>query len=357
MAILDEPGHVFEFVNAAYMELFGRRDLVGRALPDALPELRQQGFVALLDTVYSSGQTYVGHDLPTTLSQPPSTEAATKFFDFVYQPIIDADGAVTGIFVQGHDVTSRVEARAAANLLQAGAVPDPGRSSMDSISATLAHELNQPLTIITNTVRAARRFLADPTPDKLIETDSALADVEDAALRAGELIRRLRDTVSRGHVRDRPEQLAQIVDDALALSRTALAEHRVRCRIDVADDIMICGDRIQLQQVLLNLINNAIEAMADTDRRTLVIEARIEAQQARICVQDSGPGLPEYAEAQAFNLLFTTKSTGLGLGLSICRSIVEAHDGVIWVTESPGGGAAFCFTLPLFEDDASVIDL
>jgi len=352
MALGTGPTHIFVFANQAYKDLVGQRDIVGKPVREALPELAGQGIFELLDAVYADGKPYLAHGMKMAFEKVPGGGLTDVFVDFVYQPVMDSDGKVMGIFVQGHDVTERVEALAKASDDQLRSDFRSKQIGMDSMSATLAHELNQPLTVIANTVRAARRFLAKPTPENIAITQDALADVEDAALRAGELIRRLRDTVSRRHVRNRPENLRQIVEDAFALSEATLTTHAIVHHIEVPAELMVVGDRIQLQQVLVNLINNSVEAINGADERRVTITAHKSDKAAQLCVRDSGRGFESLDdEKRIFELMFTTKKDGLGLGLGICRAIVEAHGGTIWLNrDAPqNDGTAFCFTIPLHD--------
>jgi two-component system sensor kinase FixL len=217
------------------------------------------------------------------------------------------------------------------------------------MSSALAHELNQPLSAIANYLKGVRRLLeptaSDPSQAKV---QDALNRATDQAIRAGEIIRRLRDFVRRGETERRVESLAKIVEEAGALALVGAKEHGVRVvyRLDPECDTVL-ADRVQVQQVLLNLIRNAIEAMMGQSQRQLIVESHpAEGEMARVQVRDTGTGIaPEVAE-QLFQPFLTTKATGLGVGLSICRTIIEAHGGKIWAEPNPEGGTVFNFTLP-----------
>jgi two-component system sensor kinase FixL len=167
-------------------------------------------------------------------------------------------------------------------------------------------------------------------------------------MRAGQIIRRLREFVAKGEADRRVEPLRKLIEEAAALALVGAKPLGVQVRLDIAHaPDRVLADKVQIQQVLLNLIRNGMEAMSESTRRELAISARGLNQSAvEISVADTGPGVaPEIAE-RLFQPFLTTKAQGMGVGLSICRTIVEAHGGRIWVTETPGGGATFHFTLP-----------
>jgi two-component system sensor kinase FixL len=178
----------------------------------------------------------------------------------------------------------------------------------------------------------------------------AIDKAADQALRAGEIIRRLRDFVSHGGSDRRAEPLLKLVEEATALAMVGAREKGVRLRIDIPADIgAVLADRVEIQQVLVNLVRNASEALQDAQRRDVTVSARKRSDELiEVSVADSGPGIAPDVAANLFKPFLTTKSQGMGVGLSICRSIVEAHGGEIWATEAPGGGALFSFTLPTF---------
>ena len=175
-------------------------------------------------------------------------------------------------------------------------------------------------------------------------------------MRAGQIIRRLRDFVARGETERRIESLPKLIEEASALALVGAREHgvRVRFRFDPAVDLVL-ADKVQVQQVALNLIRNAVDAMEDSARRELLVALDpAEGGFARVSVADTGPGVSPEIAAQLFQPFVTTKRTGMGVGLSISRTIVEAHGGRIWLEPNPGGGAIFRFTLQAVgKDEAS----
>jgi two-component system sensor kinase FixL len=232
--------------------------------------------------------------------------------------------------------------------LQAELVHTSRLSTMGNMASTLAHELNQPLSAIANYLKGSRRLIdqGEIDSDRL---RGAIDKAADQALRAGDIIRRLRDFVAHGEVDRRPEQLTKLVEEASALGLVGASEKGVRVRLDLAPEVgLVLADRVEIQQVMVNLIRNAIEAMQGSNRRDLLISTRArDADWAEIAIVDSGPGLTAESLENLFKPFVTTKSDGMGVGLSISRTIIEAHGGEIWAKSSPNG-AAFYFTLPRF---------
>jgi two-component system sensor kinase FixL len=224
------------------------------------------------------------------------------------------------------------------------------------MAAALAHELNQPLTAASNFVNAARRGLATGDP-QLIE--SVRQDMDEAVgqvLRAGRIINRLREFATRGETEKQIESIDTMVREAGALALTGAAALGVEVSFRLDPDASAAfADRIQIQQVLVNLMRNALEAMEGSRRRELAVAtALLDEETVEIAVTDSGPGLAKEVMDRLFEPFASTKRHGMGLGLSICRSIVESHSGWIGASENPGGGLTFRFTLPtaLKDDDA-----
>ncbi|WP_448207814.1 PAS domain S-box protein [Azospirillum sp. sgz302134] len=246
------------------------------------------------------------------------------------------------------DLTERQATEKRLQELQAELLHVSRVSAMGQMASTLAHELNQPLTAVINYAKAVKRILDRPDgTEKAKETmDKAVAQ----AARAGQIIRRLRNFIEKGQTERTAEDINKVVEEASALALVGAKESGVQVRFDLAaDNPPVTIDKIQIQQVILNLIRNAIEAMAGGERRDLMLVTMPEPGDGglmRVCVCDSGPGLAEPVMAQLFQPFVTTKEKGMGLGLSICRSIIEAHGGRLWV-ERATGGAIFAFTVPV----------
>ncbi|WP_409568438.1 sensor histidine kinase [Methylobacterium sp. J-072] len=244
--------------------------------------------------------------------------------------------------------------RAEAHLqrLQADLIHVSRLSAMGEMASALAHELNQPLGAISNYTTACDHFLSEPGNEQIDAARSALAAAARQAQRAGAIIRRVRDFVTRGETERRSESVAALLEEACDLALVGTREQGVETRIDPGPPgIRVLADRVQIQQVLVNLIRNACEAMRDNACRNLAIVATAQDDGAvRISVSDTGPGIAEAVAESLFLPFVTTKSTGMGVGLSVSRSIVQAHGGTFGVDRPATGGATFHFTLPAAED-------
>jgi PAS domain S-box-containing protein len=220
-------------------------------------------------------------------------------------------------------------------------------SAAGQMAGALAHELNQPLAAAINFVRAAQRQLATGRRDEIETVPEVMDEAAGEVLRAGQIIRRLRDFVRRGETERRIESVATMVEEASTLALIGAGVSGVQVRFSFDPSAMrVLADRIRIQQVLVNLMRNSIEAMAESTRRELVVTAAsLDAETVEIAVCDSGPGLADEVAAHLFEPFASTKPKGMGLGLSISRSIVESHGGYLRSEPNPGGGMIFRFTL------------
>ena len=233
--------------------------------------------------------------------------------------------------------------------MQAEIVHMSRRNAMGTMASTLAHELNQPLTAASNYMSAARRLArkADANvPRPLVD---ALELATASTLRAGAIVRRLRELVADGTTSARAENLPQLIEEAsfLALSESTIERLNHRFEVDPGAQ-WVWADRIQVQQVMINLIRNATEAMSQSTQRELVIATKkLANNMAEVRVSDTGCGIDPTKADSLVSQFVTTKSGGMGVGLPISRTIIEAHGGRLWADPPRLGGATFCFTLPL----------
>jgi len=343
MIVIDERGVVQSFSTAAE-RLFGYRpeEVIGRNVKMLMPSPYRENHDGYLDRYKRTGERRIigigrvvvgerkdGSTFPLELAVGEMRSSERRYF--------------TGFI---RDITERQKTEARLQELQSELVHISRLTAMGEMASTLAHELNQPLSAIANYLKGSRRLLGD-TQDKTAATvRDAIDKAADQAMRAGQIIRRLRDFVARGETERRVENLNKMIEEAGALALVGAKEQGVRVRFvfeSRADQVL--ADKVQVQQVLLNLIRNGIEAMEGAERRELTLSTADSGDEVVIGVADSGAGIsPEIAD-QLFQPFVTTKRTGMGVGLSISRTIIESHGGRIWVEPSDTDGAAFYFTL------------
>ena len=350
MIVIDERGIITSFSSAAE-RLFGRpaADVIGANVKLLMPTPYREAHDSYLARYRTTGERRIiglgrivvgerkdGSTFPMELSVGEVVSPDRRFF--------------TGFI---RDLSERQVAEARLQELQAEVVHISRLSALGEMVSTLAHELNQPLTAIANYLRGSKRLLADAHGTAVDTARDALEKASDQALRAGQIIRRMRDFVSRGETERRIEHLAKLVEEASALALVGAKEHGVRVsfRLDPNVDLVL-ADRVQVQQVLLNLMRNAIDAMLQSDRRELTIAtAAVDETMVEVIVKDTGSGIaPEVAE-QLFQPFVTTKRQGMGVGLSISRTIIDAHGGSIRAEPNPEGGTIFRFTLRRVDEE------
>jgi PAS domain S-box-containing protein len=275
----------------------------------------------------------------------------------------DESSAPVAILIINNDITERKRAEAEARendrryrdmqmaLAHANRVATMGR-----LTASIAHEVNQPLAAVVANAEACLRWLDRGTPD----LDGVRRSVEwiiDDANRASEVIRRIRALANKTDIEKAPLDINDVISEVIALVHRELTSLQVSLRMELAPALpMILGDRVQLQQVIINLVMNGIEAMrsiTERPRELVILSRRDETPQVLVSVTDCGVGISAENADRLFNPFFTTKSGGMGMGLSICRSIMEAHDGRLWAAANVPHGATFQFTLPVNADSAS----
>lgn len=246
-----------------------------------------------------------------------------------------------------HDITEKKQAEDRLRELQSEVLHASRLSAMGQMAAALAHELNQPLGAATNFANAARLALGSGAPDAIERAKVRIERAAEQTVRAGVILRRLRNFVTHGEVEKRLVNARRLVEDAVALALVGTRSRDLRTRLEFqAGDLSVLVDGIQIQQVIFNLVKNAVEAMEGRAASEIIVTTEVVGDaELEVSVADSGPGLPEDPES-LFRPFATTKPDGLGIGLSICRTIVEAHGGRLWAEPRPGGGAVFLFTIP-----------
>ena len=227
-------------------------------------------------------------------------------------------------------------------------------NELGEMASTLAHELNQPLSAIANYVQGCRRMLERLDDEPASRMRGALEETAKQALRAGDIIRHLREFVTRGDTERRPEDIKRLIEEAGALALVGSRERGIKSVLDFGpEDDVVIADRVQIQQVLINLMRNAMEAMRDSETKTLTVTTRSGAEgRLTVTVADTGPGIADDIAPQLFQPFVTSKANGMGVGLSISRRIIESHGGELTVQRNEAGGATFTFTLPLMTEAA-----
>jgi two-component system sensor kinase FixL len=255
------------------------------------------------------------------------------------------NGRSVRIFGTKQDVTAEKSAQEKVRALQAQLIHLSRKSAMGTMAATLAHELNQPLAAIGNFAAGTRRALRDPDASR-DSLEDGLQAIENCAFRAGSVIRTLRDMNNGSAARRQMLNPNSLILEAASLAMVS-AEEQIVARFDLADDVLVSVDPIQIQQVVINLIRNAVEAVLDTPRREISVSTRAVCDMVEIRVEDSGTGIAAGMMDSLFDSFVSSKPDGMGVGLSISRTIVEAHEGKLSAANREAGGASFCVALPL----------
>jgi two-component system, LuxR family, sensor kinase FixL len=345
MIVIDGYG-IIQFFSTAAERLFnyGEQEVIGRNVSELMPEPDRARHDSYLARYRSSGERHIigigrivtgkrkdGTTFPMHLSIGEMQSGGEPYF--------------TG-FVR--DLTEHQQTQARLQELQSELVHVSRLSAMGEMASALAHELSQPLAAISNYMKGSRRLLADSVDPNKPKIENAMDRAAEQALRAGQIIRRLRDFVSQGESEKRVESLSKLIEEAGALGLPGAREQNIQLRFNLNSEFdLVLVDRVQIQQVLVNLFRNALEAMAHSPRRELTAtNAHAADDMIEVAVSDTGPGFHDDVKPNLFQTFFTTKETGMGVGLSISRSIIEAHGGRMWAEDNPSGGATFRFTLP-----------
>jgi two-component system sensor kinase FixL len=352
MIVIDERG-IMQSFSAAAERLFGysATEAIGKNIKMMMPSPYRESHDAYVDRYLRTGERRIigigrvvvgerkgGSTFPMELAVGEMRSGDKRYF--------------TGFI---RDLTERQKTEARLQELQSELVHISRLTAMGEMASTLAHELNQPLSAIANYMKGSRRLLEQSTDERSEMIRQALDSAAEQAMRAGQIIRRLRDFVARGESERRVESVSKLVEEASALALVGIKDQgiHVRFQLSRSNDLALV-DKVQIQQVLLNLIRNAIEAMQDSNRRDLLIStAPAEDSMLMISVADTGSGIAPEVSSQLFQPFVTTKRHGMGVGLSISRTIIEAHGGRIWIEPNPDGGTIFRFTVrAVTEEDA-----
>jgi two-component system sensor kinase FixL len=345
MVVIDEAGLILSF-SAAAETMFGysESDVVGQNVKMLMPSPDRERHDQYLINYLTTGKRKIigigrvttalhsdGFTFPIELSVGEAWSGGRRIF--------------TGFI---RDLTERQETLLRLQDLQSELAHVGRVSEMGTLASSLAHELNQPLTAVSSYCESARDLLRDDMdPETTAMVREAMDEAAKQAVRAGQIVRRLRDFMSHGETARHVESLQRLINEANALGLVGSREHGIDVQVSLdprADLVFV--DRIQVQQVLVNLIRNAIDAMVDAPVRKLSIRTAKQDGLTRVTVEDTGSGISDSIAEQLFQPCVTAEQTGMGSGLSICRTIVQAHGGRIWFEAGANGGTAFHFTLP-----------
>ena len=344
------PDTTLTFVNDAYCRYFGRsrEELVGSPFIGLIPESER---AAALEHIKAIGQNHHGDPYELQVVRPDGSFGWQQWTDHA---IRNTGGAVVELQGIGRDVTDLKIADMEVAQRRKEVTHLTRVAILGELSGALAHELNQPLTAILSNAQAAQRLLAR-APADLATVGEILDDIVTDDLRAGEVITRLRALLKKDEGSFQPLDVNDVSTEVLALAHSELIERRVTVDTRLAPGLpSVRGDRVQLQQVMLNLLLNACEAMSANGpaERMLTVSTALDGDGLLLTsIADRGSGIPPDAADRLFEPFFTTKPHGLGLGLSICRSIIDAHGGRLWADNNPDGGATFTFALPAQNGD------
>jgi hypothetical protein len=339
-AVFDPASDALLLANPAFRREFG-------ALPNSRAEFEQL-FEPLSPGPAVAGSVSPLEDIPEARRLEVFCPRSSRWYAFQWSVLRNHQDAPLTL-LSAQNLTERMETSRQQRALQEQLLSSSRAMSVGEMTTTLAHEINQPLATIVNCLAAARTMLARgaQTPEPLRQAlDLALEQAE----QAGAVIARIREFVRTREPRREVLALQSLIDHVVQLQQVDAQKHRARIIVEpMADLPAVLVDRIMIEQVLTNLVRNGVEAMRTTRpaQRTLSISARREAECGVVVrVVDQGPGVPACDEAQLFTPFFTTKPEGMGIGLAICRSIVEFHGGQLYFERAPAGGSVFSFTLP-----------
>lgn len=344
VTVIDSAGMI-RFFSPTAERLFGHAapDIIGTSVNRLMAPVEGERHDQFIQRYLNTGQAHIlGRGRPVSARRADGTTFPIDLFvgDFDYR-------GETYFVSFMRDLTDREERETRLRELQAELVHMSRLSALGEMASSLAHELNQPLSAIANYLRGCHRLLMSDKPPPPEALREALGKAADQTLRAGNIVRSLREFVSRGDNEHSLVSLGESIKESSQLALVGAKERGIETHFSLdpqADEIL--ADKVQIQQVLLNLIRNAVEAMEDRPRRQLVVTSKVVDDMIIVSVADTGGGIAPDIQAKLFQPFVTSKSRGMGVGLSICRTIIEAHGGRIWAEDAPDGGTIFKFSLP-----------
>ena len=345
MIVIDRHGTVLAFSRTAEM-LFGydSTDIVGHKVNKLMTRSDRDNHDQYMQNYHNSGHAQI-IGIGRIVEAQKATGEQIPVMLKIGETEIDGEPIFTGYI---RDVTEEQIRQHRLAQMQAELENYSRLNAVGSMASAMAHELNQPLTAIANYVEAARDLVADVKLESLSVVEEALDAAASQSIKAGQIVRRLRDYVSRGEIEVQPTSLQTVLDDALMLAKIGRTGLIARIENTIPDDFpLVLADRLQIRQVVFNLLRNAVEALDGHPDPTVKVSATVSADKATVCVTDNGPGLDIETKTSPFDPFTSTKANGMGLGLSICQTIIQAHNGKIWYEPNKPCGARFYFTLDL----------
>ncbi|MEM7638690.1 MAG: PAS domain S-box protein [Pseudomonadota bacterium] len=347
MIVIDERGKMLAF-SAAAERLFGYRasDVAGKNVSMLMTGADEKHHDNYINAYLKTGEKQIigiGRIVQARLSDGRTIPVELK----IGEAEIEGERLFTGYI---RDMSEQQANALRLNQMQVELANFSRLSAVGTMASAMAHELNQPLTAVANYLEAARDLLENADADTLAFIQEALDAAATQSIRAGQIVRRLRDYVSRGELDMRPVKLRDVMEDAVSLAKVGFEGQLARVITHLPDDFPdVLADRLQLRQVIVNLVRNAIEALEGTTNPQVWISAVIKDELAVITIEDNGPGFSGTGDASPFDAFNSSKPGGMGLGLSICQTIMDAHGTKIEYAPSDKGGAAFQFTLRIAE--------
>jgi two-component system sensor kinase FixL len=336
---MDLNGAIWSW-NRAAERLFGYMadEIIGQPITTMFPPDRVEEEAVLLNRI-RHGETVQHYETTRRRKDGQIISVSATI-----SPIRDANGTIVGASKILRDLAGRNLRDERIQELQAELAHVQRLTELGQVVSTLVHEVNQPLTAISNYVNACRRIGKTGNHEQV---QAVLERIGDQTSRAREIVQRIRDFVKKRDTQMRAEDLSLVIEEAVALTRTSIGNASLTLDIQIdRSGLRVEIDKIQIQQVLFNLLRNSIEAMQDQPRRELVVATSLaQGGMVEISVADTGSGLVDEVRAKLFQPFITTKPNGMGIGLSVCRSIVEAHQGRLWADDNPSGGTLFRFTV------------
>jgi PAS domain S-box-containing protein len=353
LVAIKAPNGEVETVNRQVLEYFGRslEELKNWQTSD---EVHPEDLPRVLDLVKRAMASGIPYQVELRLRR---FDGEYRWFDNRGVPIRDDSGRIARWYILITDIDDRTRALTRLEQMQSDFAHMNRVATMGQLTASITHEVNQPITAAVTYALAARRWLS-ANPPNFREVDDALSMIVKEGNRAGKVVERVRALVKKVPARKDAVAIDDAILEVIALTRTEAANHSVSVRTQFAEGVpCVQGDRVQLQQVVLNLIVNAIQAMSGMGEGARELQISIDALPSeggmRVGVRDTGPGLSPESLSRLFEPFYTTKPKGMGMGLSICRSIIEAHGGRLWATPREPQGALFQFTIPATRADGS----